>query len=93
MPRRPNENPSAKQLEVLRHIIAFVEQHGYQPTLAEMAATFEVTKNAIQSRLKELRRHGLVELPPGRKRRERALVIKHVRFKASLVIPTEVTDQ
>ena len=74
--------PSEKQLEVLRFLIEFIEQNGYQPTHGEMAEHFDVSKNAIQGRLKELARRGLVEMPADRKAKERAVVIKHVKFRA-----------
>ncbi len=82
MPPEADPAPSDKQLEVLKYIIEHVEEHGYQPTQAEMAAKFGVTKSAIGSRIKELARRGLVEVRPGNK--ERAIVLPHVEFKAIL---------
>ncbi len=76
-------NPSEKQLEVLLYIIAHVEVHGYQPSQAELAAHFKVSKNAIQGRLKELDRRGLIELPEGK---ERAIILKNVEFRARNVL-------
>jgi DNA-binding MarR family transcriptional regulator len=82
VPPRANPGPSDKQLETLRYLITFIEDHGYQPTQSEMAIHFDVTKNAIQNRLRELAKRGLVDMPAGEKTRERALVIKHVKFRA-----------
>jgi SOS-response transcriptional repressor LexA len=73
--------PSEKQLEVLRYIISHVEKHGFQPTQAEMARAFGVTKNAIQNRLKDLARRGIIDMPDGTKTRERAIVIKFIRYR------------
>lgn len=72
-------NPSEKQLEVLRYIISYVEVNGYQPSQLEMAEHFSISKNAIQGRLRELDRRGLIEMPAGR---ERAVILKWVRYRA-----------
>ena len=87
MPPRPDPTPSEKQLELLAFIIEFIEANGYQPTQAEMAARFGVTKNAVQNRLMELAARGLIELPTGTKARERAIKLCHVRFSAAHVGP------
>lgn len=80
MPVHSDPNPSEKGLEVLRRIIAHVEIHGYQPSQQELADAIGVSKNAVQGRLKELARRGVVTLPEGN--RERAIILNHVRFKA-----------
>ncbi len=76
--------PSEKQLAVLRYIIAHVERHGFQPNQSEMAVHFGVTQNAISDRLKRLARSGVIDMPEDEKRRERAIRLKHVKFKALL---------
>lgn len=82
MPPQPSPEPSDAQMEVLRYIIKFVEDHGFQPTQGEIGEAFGVTKNAIQNRLRELARRGLIEISTGEKTRERAIIIKHLRYKA-----------
>lgn len=72
-------NPSEKQLEVLLYIIAHIEVHGCQPSQAELATHFGISKNAVQGRLKELDRRGLIELPEGK---ERAIILKNIEFRA-----------
>ncbi len=89
MPRTTSPQPSEPQLDVLRYVICFVEEHGYQPTQAEMAAHFGVTKNAIQSRIKELARRGFVQLAEGEKTRERALKLNYVKYRAIYDPPKE----
>jgi DNA-binding MarR family transcriptional regulator len=79
MSRLPSEQPTAKQLRVLRYILAHVERHGFQPSQREIAQHFGLTDNAVLVRLKGLERHGLVELSGGA--RERAVVLRHVRFR------------
>lgn len=82
MAEQPSPEPSEKGLEVLRAIIEHVEQHGYQPIHTELAQQFGVTKNAIQGRLRELARRGLVDVPIGEGARERAVGLKFIRFVA-----------
>lgn len=78
--REPNPQPSEKHLEVLRFIIGFVEQHGYQPSRLEIAEQFGVTRSAINQRLKQLADRGVIG-PLGAEK-ERAVDLKNVRFKA-----------
>jgi len=80
MATESDPNPSEKQLEVLRYIIAHIETHGFQPSQSEVAQAIGVTKNAIQGRLKELARRGIIDLPAGN--RERAIVLKYIQFRA-----------
>ncbi len=89
MGRTTSPQPSEEQLEVFRYVISFVQEHGYQPTQAEMAKHFGVTKNAIQSRIRELGRRGFVELTEGEKVRERALKLNHVKFTVVFSPPEE----
>lgn len=83
MPAKPNPDASEKQLEVFEFIIRHVEDHGFQPSGAEMARHFGVTKTAIQARLKNLARRGFIEYGTGT--RERAIVLTQVFFKAHAV--------
>lgn len=77
--REPSAEPSEKQLEVLQYIISHVERWGFQPSQAEIANHFGVTKNAILGRLHELEKRGVVQLNKGQ---ERAVGLKFVRFTA-----------
>lgn len=70
---------SEKQREVYLFIIGFVERFGFQPTLREIADALGVDKRAIQDRLRLLEEKGLIELSG--ESRDRAIVLKHVRFK------------
>jgi SOS-response transcriptional repressor LexA len=81
--------PSEKQMELLDYLIRHIEEHGFQPSYSEMAEHFGVTKNAIQGRLRGLARKGIIELPRRAKVRERAVVLKQVRFKAWPAGPQE----
>jgi DNA-binding MarR family transcriptional regulator len=80
MARRRSLEPTEKQLDVLRYIVRCVEMFGYQPAQSEIAAEFGITKNAVTERLKGLEGHGVIGLPEGN--RERAIRLKHVRFRA-----------
>jgi hypothetical protein len=79
MPLVPNPEPSERQLEVVQFIIDHVERWGFQPNQQEMADHFGVSKTAIQGRLREAARRGLIEIENSR---ERAIVLKNVRFHA-----------
>jgi SOS-response transcriptional repressor LexA len=69
MPKTPSSEPSQKQKDLLYFIVSYLEDHGYQPSQAEMAVNFKVTRNAITGLLDGLVRRGLVELPSGDKQR------------------------
>lgn len=85
MPKKPSVEASEAQLDVLRYLVSFIEEHGFQPTQSDMATHFGVTKNAIQARLKELAKRQIINMPAGEKARERAISLKHVKFKAYYV--------
>jgi SOS-response transcriptional repressor LexA len=70
---------SDKQLEVFQHIIKHIQDHGYQPSVAEMAIHFEVTKRAILDRLKLLQEKGFIRQTG----KDRAIDLPHVRFQAT----------
>jgi SOS-response transcriptional repressor LexA len=81
---------SEKMLEVLRHIIDFVEENGYQPSQAEMAAHFGVTKSAVAARLKGLAERGVIGLPDGD--RERAVRLFFIKYKAYMTSEPLVSE-
>lgn len=57
--------PTQAQQDVLDFIAGFADLHGWAPTVAEMAAEFGISANAINQRLKGLERKGLVRRKPG----------------------------
>ncbi len=82
MPRKKDDDISDKQREVYLYIIHHVEQFGFQPSHREIAEHFGVTKRAISQRLNLLAEKGWVDLSDGN--RERAVVLRHVKFRARL---------
>ena len=57
------------QHEVLAHLIDHVCEHGFQPTVAEMAEHFGVTPRAVRDRLDHLVRKGYLAAPVKRMER------------------------
>lgn len=70
---------SDKQLEIFQFIVAHIQDHGYQPSVSEMATHFEVTKRAILDRLKLLEEKGFIRHTG----KDRAIELPHVRFQAA----------
>ena len=71
----------AKALEqAVERIIRHVEEHGFQPSQAEMCREFRITKNAVTTRLKGLADRGVIELPD--RNRGRAIRLRYVEFEA-----------
>jgi len=79
MPLPPDPNPSPKQLEVILFLINHVEVFGFQPSQQEMADALGISKSAIQNRLRECERRGLVRINP---HAERAVQVYNVRYSA-----------
>jgi repressor LexA len=65
--------PTQKQQELCDYIIKYTKEAGYPPTISEMASHFGVNINAIQCRLKQCRKKGLIEWIP---RRSRTFLVK-----------------
>jgi SOS-response transcriptional repressor LexA len=80
MGRTRNPEPSLKQLELYRWIIAYIEEHGYQPSQAEMGAGLSVGRGGITERLRGLNSRGFIKLP--KIDRERAIILPLVKFRA-----------
>lgn len=76
---RKQVEPSDKQMEVFRLIVATIQENGYQPSVAEMARHFGVTKRAILDRLQQLEEKGFVKCSRGR---DRAITLSYVKFRA-----------
>jgi SOS-response transcriptional repressor LexA len=90
MTKAAQAEPSEKMLEVLRYIVECVEQNGYQPSQAEMAGHFGVTKSAIAARLKGLAERGVVGLTDGD--RERAVRLFFIKYKAYMTSEPLVSE-
>jgi predicted transcriptional regulator len=71
-----------KQGEVLRYIIKFTEQYGYQPSHTEIAEGIGVSRRAIFDRLRQLHDKGLIELPEDNQ--PRCIRLVGVKFKCIL---------
>jgi DNA-binding MarR family transcriptional regulator len=60
---------TSHQLEVRDFIQTFNDEHGFSPTMREIATHFEVDLGSIFQRIHSLERHGAIELvriPPKR---------------------------
>lgn len=53
------------QAETLAFIAAYVAEHGYSPTVAEMAEAAKVYQNAMSERLAIMLRKGVITKTPG----------------------------
>lgn len=71
-------------MELYQYIVAYVEEHGYQPMRDEMAQHFGCTGRAIFDRLLQLESKGMIKMVGGRNG-GRQLKLNHLRFKAHLV--------
>lgn len=80
---REQDEVSEKQWEVYLFVVRFLERHGYQPSIREIADALGVDKRAVQDRIRRLVRKGLVE----RGNRDRAIRLKHVRFEPKFDAP------
>lgn len=67
--RSPSKAPTARQLEVLATIRAYIARHGMPPTLREVGDLIGVAStNSVTDHLKALVRHGLLRHDAGRSR-------------------------
>lgn len=71
--------PTDRQKEVLRFVVEFIEQHGYQPSRREIAEHFGVAPNSIMGHLRGLEQRGFIDLSNGK---DRAMRIPNVYFRA-----------
>ena len=56
---------TSRQLEVLEQLHHYVEQHGFPPTIAELATVLGINSpNAVRDHLRALARKGAIELTP-----------------------------
>lgn len=66
-------NSYAKYHHLYDFIVEFHEEHGYLPTIAEMAAGIKVSKSTIIERLDDMEAYGMVKRN-GRKTRALTLI-------------------
>lgn len=80
MPFYRVEGITEPQAQVLLLIIRHVEEHGFQPSLTELAETLGITVKSVRDRMLQLAQKGYVEFPG--KKMERCFRLKNVTFKA-----------
>ncbi len=90
--RKPIEEITEKQKEILELIIGFVQENGYQPSRDQLAAMVGATRHAVNQRIEHLVKKGYLgfDLKGG----ERCLRIFGITFKAKLkneVLKSEVS--
>ena len=82
MPFVQEHDITAPQGELFLYIIETVCERGFQPSTAEMAEKFNVTRKAIVDRLHQLAKKGVIEMPG--KKSARCIVLKNVKFKVEM---------
>lgn len=80
--RKPIEEITEKQREILELIINFVQENGYQPSRDQLAAMVGATRHAVNQRIEHLVNKGYLGFDS--KGGERCLRICGVTFKAKL---------
>lgn len=91
MPYHKVEGLTAPQAEALKYLVEHIERYGYQPSMGEMGeALGGITVAAIRDRIIQLAQKGFVEFTG--KKRERALRIVNVTFRAVVGDATDVSD-
>ena len=59
---------TARQLEILKWIVLYVDFHPYPPSQALVAKHFGITQQAVSSHLKAIAAKGYIEIDPKVKR-------------------------
>ena len=80
--RKPIEQITEKQREVLELVINFIEEKGYQPSRDELAAMVGATRHAVNQRIEHLINKGYLAYES--KGGERCLRIRGVAFSARI---------
>ena len=65
---KPNRRLTPRQLQLLRMIVHFQENHCYSPTLAEMASELNISRSTIFEHIAELQKKGLLSGYPNKAR-------------------------
>jgi repressor LexA len=69
-----NANPSPRQADTLRFLVAHFKAHGYAPTFEEIAAHLGIrSRNAVNDHLDGLERKGFIQRTPMKSRAIRIL--------------------
>jgi SOS-response transcriptional repressor LexA len=63
------------QAETLAFIRSYIIQHGYSPTIAEMAKAEKINVNAISERIATLLKKGVITKTPGIARSVRPVIV------------------
>jgi DNA-binding Lrp family transcriptional regulator len=79
------EDPTPGQIEVLSYILSYLEQHGAQPSYAEIARELNISVGGVSNRLRGLEEKGLVRVNP---RRNRAVELPGFQFRVSVQVET-----
>jgi hypothetical protein len=80
------QEPTAEQIDLLRYVVSFVEQNGYQPSYREIADHFIVSPSLVKLWVKALAGFGLVTTR--QRDRGRALGLPGLPFQA-VVVPED----
>ncbi len=73
MPRKPIEDVTDRQVEVIRAIDRFVGQNGFPPSMKELAAILSIAPASVHERVVHLVNKGYLAKAPGK---ARSLVVK-----------------
>lgn len=72
------DEPTPRQLEVLRYVAEYCGEHGYSPSLREMVSVFRwASTNSAQDHMYALRRKGLLTWKPTSSRTVRLTPLGH----------------
>lgn len=69
----PNQLTPVKKTQTVNAVIAFQRDHGYQPSLQDIADMLGISKNTAWNRLLHLRDEGRVTWEPGQARTLRVI--------------------
>ncbi len=63
-----NQNPTPRQLQLLKAIMTFADRHCYLPTIAELSNELQLSRSTVFEHIAELRRKSLICESPGKAR-------------------------
>lgn len=88
--RKPIREITSKQRDILKMIVAFVQEHGYQPSRQDLAHQIGATGHAASQRVWQLENKGFVSL--NLEGGERCLKLPGLRFIPQLD-PSGLSDE
>lgn len=91
MARKPIVDITARQREALRFLCDFQAQHGYPPTVQELADSLGVTKASAHEQLSQLIRKGYVTREENRARG--LTVVRHPEEMAISLLPVPIVGR